>query len=831
MPLIALLGILSWLSTTNWMPIGPSPINTPGSGLGLAAGRIEAVAPHPTDGDTMFAAAGGGGVFKTGVWTNDPPVWLPLSDGQQSPNCSGYHPLAVHPANSNLVLATVSKAGGGVLKSTNGGFTWQLLGNAIFEGASVGSLALHPTDTTVIYVSVGKGASGGVWKSTDGGVNWTNTTISFHGGVVSDVVVSRWDPQTLYAGLIGGTTAGVWKTSDGGLNWTQLTSGVATGSNIGAAIRLESGSTAGTVYAAYLTPGGQNAVVKRVKTTDGGQTWTNLASTSGGPEWRAWHLLLGVDPKNDQHVVVNDAYQLFESTDGGASWASIETIGDDWVNVAFDTTGKIAFTADRDLYRYDPSSKTWKAKEGNLTVTTFYTLTLDRNNPDVMYGIAQDQKKAFKFNGTDWAYMTAGGETGKVLVDPSNSNQIYLSNPLAPKSFAARSLDAGQTWKVIRTDNDFTAGDYDLAYCTQKSFVMDPSNPKRLLIGTTKIWETTDATLANPSWQAISSALGSATGAQSSCRSGYLYITALAIAPSDPKTIYAASADGHVWATTDGGMNWQLRDAGLFGPGAGRVVDIRIDPNNPKRAFAVSSGRGGVWYLDTVGGKLQWKKIGATLPTYLSETTVFVDWLYQTPALYVGTTRGVYQSVDLGANWSVFALDLPNTLITGLDVVSPGILVASTYGRSAWAILATSSLISGTIVNVNDVAGPVHVGPADPVEGVVVSLAVDLAGGDLVTAVTDARGRYIFEHVPPGAYIVRRAAPPGFVAANPGHARVRVNGSKITNLDFHYRFSEEDARERAPYSPTSLIALPGQEDPMPLGGKDEFERGSRQEQR
>ena len=64
------------------------------------------------------------------------------------------------------------------------------------------------------------------------------------------------------------------------------------------------------------------------------------------------------------------------------------------------------------------------------------------------------------------------------------------------------------------------------------------------------------------------------------------------------KTIYAATADGHVWITYDGGLKWEQRDDGLFGTtGASRVVDIRIDPANAKQGFAVTNGSAGknVW--------------------------------------------------------------------------------------------------------------------------------------------------------------------------------------------------------------------------------------------
>src|SRR5262249_39751126 len=44
----------------------------------------------------------------------------------------------------------------------------------------------------------------------------------------------------------------------------------------------------------------------------------------------------------------------------------------------------------------------------------------DPNDPDIVYGVAQDHPLAMKFAGTiEWSYMPAGGETGKMLVDPT----------------------------------------------------------------------------------------------------------------------------------------------------------------------------------------------------------------------------------------------------------------------------------------------------------------------------------------------------------------------------------------------------------------------------
>src|SRR4051812_48826817 len=125
------MGILDSLSTTEWTPFGPAPIDAPGVGLGFAAGRLEAAAPHPTNATVMYVAACNGGIWQTRNWTHNPPAWTPRTDDQQSLQVGGYHCLAVHPAQPALVFAAASGHGAGVLRSANGGQSWQLRGNAL----------------------------------------------------------------------------------------------------------------------------------------------------------------------------------------------------------------------------------------------------------------------------------------------------------------------------------------------------------------------------------------------------------------------------------------------------------------------------------------------------------------------------------------------------------------------------------------------------------------------------------------------------------------------------------------------------------------------------
>jgi len=694
------------LSTSNWTPIGPAPLDTAG-GLGPISGRIEAAAPDPTNAKVLYVGGNNGGIWKN----INPPGWVPLTDFQPSLNFGGYHPLIVHPANPDLILGAVSGPGAGILQSTDAGTSWQLLANSQFEGASLGSLAVHPTDTSLLYLSAGWR---GVWTSTDGGVTWTQLS-ALPGGNATDVIIARFNPKYLYAGVVGNNAAniaqnGVYQSTDGGATWAPMSglpSGAALGINPAAgAVRLESGSGVGVVYASILTtsplvPPQSVTAVQRFKTTDGGTTWKALNPSGGSLEARSWHLLLAVDPKDDKHIFANDAYSLWESTDSGKKWAQADVgIGwlsfinhFDWVNMAFDANTNAIATADQGVFRYNLPKGTWTSLIGNLQVSEFYTITLDPNSREVVYTVGQDIF-AQKFTGSiEWNVIEGSiNETGKILVDPHNSSQLCASNPLDIKNLVRQSSDAGASWTTIFSKSQLSVafqtlyakqaggsgGDYTFAYAAQKAFAMDPTNPARVLFGADQVFESTNIGSASPTWTPISGTL--------SLDPSNPFVISLAIAPSDPNTVYAATQDGHLWVTYNDGLAWTECDSGL----SGNVLDVRVDPLERTHAFAVTGND--VWQLSPPG--VSWSKITGNIPGYLGLKTIFVDWRGAVPRLFVGTNRGVYQSANLGVTWTKFDAGLPNTTIGDLQAHTYEhkgrrhlVLAAATYGRGAWEIL------------------------------------------------------------------------------------------------------------------------------------------------
>jgi photosystem II stability/assembly factor-like uncharacterized protein len=408
-------------------------------------------------------------------------------------------------------------------------------------------------------------------------------------------------------------------------------------------------------------------------------------------------------------VFANDAYELWESHDSGQTWKRADVshgkaIGDDWVNLAWNAPGVAIVTADRDVYRYETKPKTWRSREGNLQISLLYDITPDPHDPDVVYGIAQDHPFGIRFKGTHtWSYLSSGGETGKVLVHPNNSATLYVCNPLTPLVYVTRSTDGGSSWKTIwDRSGDLADADYDRAYTAQRAFAIDHKHPDRLLVGIREVWETKNASAPAPTWQAISSPLSAAADHPDIC--------ALAIAPTDPALVNAASADGPQWVTEDGGANWNTRDSGL----GGTVVGIHVHPTDPHGVLAVSGWGPGIWALDTSGAAWHWNSIAGDLPNTLSAGTIHGDWHHHPPRYFVGTTSGVWCSTDQGAHWTEFGSHLPHTNVTDLQAAG-AILYAGTFGRSVWAIrLRPVSQAPPTVGPF--VAGPAHVGPADPVE-------------------------------------------------------------------------------------------------------------------
>ena len=243
--------------------------------------------------------------------------------------------IAFHPEDRNIMYVGVGS--GGVWKTENSGTTWE----PIFDDEtsySIGSVAIDPSDPSTVWVGTGENVGGrhvgfgdGVYKSTDGGRTWENMGLetSEH---ISTMIVHPEDSDIVWVSAQGplwspGGERGLFKTTDGGETWTNVLSG---GEWTGVTDVVMDPRDPDVLYAAtwqrhrtiaaYLGGGPESGILK---SADGGETWEELAT--GLPSGVKGKIGLAISPQNPDIVyaaveTIRAEGGLYRSTNRGESW-------------------------------------------------------------------------------------------------------------------------------------------------------------------------------------------------------------------------------------------------------------------------------------------------------------------------------------------------------------------------------------------------------------------------------------------------------------------------------------------------------------------------------
>jgi photosystem II stability/assembly factor-like uncharacterized protein len=464
-------------------------------------GRAAAAVGAYDEPNTFLMGATGGGVWKT---TDAGINWKNISDGYFGGSIGS---IAIAPSNESIIYVgegentmrgNVSEGLGGAWKSTDDGKTWKNIG--LKDSRHIVRLIVHPKNPSIVWAAVmghlfGPNENRGVFKSMDGGATWKKVLYVNEQTGASDLVIDPSNPDILYAGtwrLIrtphslesGGEGSGMYKSTDGGETWTDIKNakGLPKGvwGIVGVAVAK---SNTDKLYALI-----ENKDGGLYMSEDAGKSW-ELVCNDNNIRQRAWYYTkVFVDP-SDENKVYCPNVNFMVSTDGGKTFKSSPTPHGDHHDLWIDPKNpkRMIVSDDGGAQVSLDGAKTWSTMMNQPTVQV-YRLSTDNSFPYKILAAQQDNS-AFRIKSSTYGAnigesdfeATAGGESGYIVADPTNPDIVYggsyggLITRLDHKTGENRIIN-------VWPDNPMGAGAETMKYRFQWNhpIFFSPHNPKKL---------------------------------------------------------------------------------------------------------------------------------------------------------------------------------------------------------------------------------------------------------------------------------------------------------------------------------------------------------------
>ena len=488
-----------------WRNVGPN-----------RGGRSIAVAGSASRPLEYWFGATGGGVWKT---TDGGTTWRPMSD--RAFKSSSVGAIGVCEANPDVVYVGMGEVqlrgnvmqGDGVYKTTDGGRTWTHLG--LDDTHAIGRVRVHPSNCDIVYVAAlghpfGPNEERGVFRSTDGGRTWQKVLYRDARTGAVDLAMDPSNPQVLYAAFwevyrtpwtlsSGGPGSGLFKSTDGGNTWTELTRnpGLPRGviGKIGVSV---SGADPNRVYAIIEAEDGGV-----FRSDDGGATWTKVNEERRLRQRAFYYTRIYADPKDKETVYVLNT-GLYRSTDGGKTYRQIRVPHGDnhdlWI--APNDPKRMINSNDGGANVSFNGGETWT--EQDYPTAQMYHVITTRHFPYHICGAQQDNSTACvpSTGRGDFWYAVGGGESGYIAPDPTNPDVFYAGSYGGLLTRVDRRTGERRAINVW-PENPMGHASKDIKERFQWTFpiVFSPHDPKVLYVTSQHVWRTTNE---GQSWERIS---------------------------------------------------------------------------------------------------------------------------------------------------------------------------------------------------------------------------------------------------------------------------------------------------------------------------------------
>ena len=499
-----------YFSAIKWRNIGP-----------FRGGRSGAVTGVSNKANLFYMGSTGGGVWKT---TDAGNTWQNISDGFFGGSVGA---VAVSESDNNVIYVGMGEktvrgnvsSGDGIWKSENAGKTWKHMG--LKNSRHIPRMRIHPKNADIAFAGVmgdlyKPTQERGVYKTTDGGETWRKVLFSNENAGVIDLIIDPNNPRVLYATTwnirrtpyslsSGGDGSALWKSTDEGETWTNIS----TNKGLPKGVWGIAGVTVSPVNSEIVYALIENKKGGVYKSKDAGKTW-NLINSERKLRQRAWYYTRLYADTQDEDILYVLNVRYHKSTDGGKTYKTYNAPHGDhhdlWIApednqrmiIGDDGGAQISFDAGENWSTYL-----------NQPTSQFYRVTTDNHFPYRILAAQQDnstiriahRNSSIFISESDWE-STAGGESAYIAVDPLNNDLVYggsYGGLLTRKNHKTGETRAINVWP----DDPMGHGAEDFKYRFQWNFPIffSPNNKKRLYAASNHLHITEDE---GQSWKVIS---------------------------------------------------------------------------------------------------------------------------------------------------------------------------------------------------------------------------------------------------------------------------------------------------------------------------------------